>query len=156
MVLKNSNELEESSNFTSVRKAEVKAFDDSKTGVKGLVESGVSRIPRIFHTGKLDIGKNSGSDSKLSVPIIDLKDIDTNLARRIEVISEIRSACHEWGFFQVINHEIPITVLDEMIDGIRRFHEQHADVRKEFYTRDLKKKVTYFSNGTLFSGQAAN
>ncbi|CAK8536696.1 unnamed protein product [Lathyrus sativus] len=156
MVVKNTNQLEESTDFTSDFKAEVKAFDDSKTGVKGLVESGVSKIPRIFHTGKLDMGENSASGSKLSVPIVDLQDIHINPALRVEVIDQIRSACHEWGFFQVINHGIPVTVLDEMIDGIRRFHEQEADVRKEFYTRDTKKKVAYLSNRTLFSGQAAN
>ncbi|KAK2414116.1 1-aminocyclopropane-1-carboxylate oxidase protein [Trifolium repens] len=156
MVVKNSNQLEEATNSTYDREAEVKAFDDSKAGVKGLVESGVSKIPRMFHTGKLDIGENTGSDSKLSVPIVDLKDIHANPALRVEVIDQIRSACREWGFFQVINHGISVTVLDEMIDGIRKFHEQDADVRKEFYTRDLKKKVIYVSNLTLFSGQAAN
>jgi hypothetical protein len=157
MVVKNTNQIEEATNSTYDREAEVKAFDDSKAGVKGLVESGVSKIPRMFHTGKLDITENSaGDDSKLSVPIVDLKDIHADPALRAEVIDQIQSACHEWGFFQVINHGIPVTVLDEMIDGIRRFHEQDVDVRKEFYTRDLKKKVRYHSNGTLYSGQAAN
>ncbi|CAJ2670155.1 unnamed protein product [Trifolium pratense] len=157
MVVKNTNQLEEATDSTYDREAEVKAFDDSKAGVKGLVESGVSKIPRIFHTGKLDITENSaGDESNLSVPTIDLKDIHNNPALCVEVIDKIRSACHEWGFFQVVNHGIPVTVLDEMIDGIRRFHEQDVDVRKEFYTRDLKKKVTYFSTGTLYSGQAAN
>ncbi|XP_045793014.1 1-aminocyclopropane-1-carboxylate oxidase homolog 1-like isoform X3 [Trifolium pratense] len=155
MVVKNTNQLEEATNSTYDREAEVKAFDDSKAGVNGLVESGVSKIPRMFHTGKLDITKIAG-DSKLSVPIVDLKDIHANPALRVEVIDKIRSACHEWGFFQVINHGIHVTVLDEMINGIRSFHEQDVDVRKEFYTRDLKKKVTYYSNGTLYSGQAAN
>ncbi|GAU18222.1 hypothetical protein TSUD_175630 [Trifolium subterraneum] len=138
------------------REAELRAFDDSKAGVKGLVESGVSKIPRMFHGGKLDIGENSGSDSKLSVPVVDLKDISANPVLRVEVIDQIRSACQEWGFFQVINHGIPVNVLDEMIDGTRRFHEQDADVRKEFYTRDLKERFKYYSNGALFSGQAAN
>jgi len=156
MVEKNINQLEESTNSTYDRKTEVKAFDDSKAGVRGLVESGVSKIPHIFHTGKLDSGENSASDSKLNVPIVDLKDIHIDQARRVEVIHQIQSACHVGGFFQVINHDISIHVLDEMIHGIRSFHEQDVDVRKEFYTRDLKKKVMYFSNGTLFSGQAAN
>jgi hypothetical protein len=80
-------------------KAEVKVFDDSKVGVKGLVESGVTKIPHMFHTGKLDITKNLDSDSRLSVPIIDLKDIHANPSLRVEVIDQIRSACHEWGFF---------------------------------------------------------
>ena len=149
--------VEETTNSTYDREAEVKAFDDSIVGVKGLVESGVSKIPRMFHTGKLEISKNSGNESKLSIPIVDLKDIhNINPARRVEVIGQIQSACHEWGFFQIINHEIPINVLDEMIDGISKFHEQDANVRKEFYTRDLNKKVMYYSNVLLFSGKPAN
>ncbi|WJX76199.1 hypothetical protein P8452_59642 [Trifolium repens] len=119
MVVKNTNQLEEATDSTYDMKAEVKAFDESKVGVKGLVESGVSKIPRIFHTGKLDIAENSGSDSNLSVPIIDLKDIYSNPGLRVEVIDQTRSACQEWGFFQVINHGIHVSVLDEMIDGIR-------------------------------------
>ncbi|XP_045793012.1 1-aminocyclopropane-1-carboxylate oxidase homolog 12-like isoform X1 [Trifolium pratense] len=156
MVVNDTIQLEESTDSTYDREAEMKAFDDSKAGVNGLVESGISKIPAIFHR-KLDITENSaGDNSKLSIPIIDLKDIHKDPALRVEVIDKIRSACHEWGFFQVINHGIPVTVFDEMIDGIRKFHEQDVDVRKEFYTRDLKKKVTYFSTGTLYSDQAAN
>ncbi|GAU18223.1 hypothetical protein TSUD_175640 [Trifolium subterraneum] len=156
MVVKSINQLEESTNCTYDVEDEWKAFDDSKAGVKGLVDSRISKIPCIFHTRKLDITENSSNDSKLSVPIIDLKDIRANPARRVEVIDQIRSACHEWGFFQVINHGIPVSVLDEMIDGIRRFHEQDADIRKEFYTRDRKKRVKYFSNGSFFPGQPVN
>ncbi|CAL5191969.1 unnamed protein product [Lathyrus oleraceus] len=156
MVVEKSKQLEEFNNLSSEKIAEVKAFDDSKEGVKGLMESGVSKIPRIFHTGKQNIDENSATDIKFNVPIIDLKDIHNNPARRVEVISEIRSACCEWGFFQVINHGISAIVLDGMIEGVRRFHEQDPDVRREFYTRDTSKKVTYFSNGSPFSGQPTN
>ncbi|ESW12614.1 hypothetical protein PHAVU_008G127500 [Phaseolus vulgaris] len=154
MVIKNSNQLEEIVDSTYDRKDEVKRFDDSKAGVQGLVESGVTKIPRMFHSENLDIIETSATDSSLKVPIIDLKDINSTL--HTEVIEKIRSACHEWGFFQVINHGISISVLDEMIDGIRRFHEQDTEIRKEFYSRDVKKKVLYYSNLSLFSGQSAN
>ncbi|KAK7395395.1 hypothetical protein VNO78_15952 [Psophocarpus tetragonolobus] len=155
MVVKNTNQLEESMHSTYDKIAEVKAFDDSKAGVKGLVESGVTKIPRMFHSHMIE---TSATDSNLSsVPIIDLKDIHSNPALHTEVIGKIRSACHEWGFFQVINHGIPISVLDEMIDGIGRFHEQDSEVRKELYSRDMKKKVAYYSNLNLYhDDQPAN
>ncbi|KAE8725920.1 1-aminocyclopropane-1-carboxylate oxidase-like protein 11 [Hibiscus syriacus] len=36
-----------------------------------------------------------------------------------------------------------------MIDGIRRFHEQDSEVKKELYSRDYSKKVVYNSNPDL-------
>jgi len=155
-------ELEASNGSTSTydRTAEVKAFEESKAGVKGLLESGIctTKIPRMFHSPKLNLKSDHESDSssKFSVPIIDLQDINTNPCLHVEVLKKIRSACKEWGFFQVINHGISVSVLDEMISGIRRFHEQDVDARKPFYTRDKSKKVRYFSNGSLFTDPAAN
>jgi len=48
------------------------------------------------------------------------------------VVDQIRSASQKWGFFQGNNHGIPVEVLDEMISGIRRFHELIAEARKPF------------------------
>ncbi|KAL5178309.1 1-aminocyclopropane-1-carboxylate oxidase 1 [Glycine soja] len=156
MEAKSSNQIKEESNDSNYdRKAEIKAFDDSKTGVKGLVDSGVKKIPRMFHSG-IDITENVASDSNLSIPVIDLQDIHNNPALHNEVVTKIRSACQEWGFFQVINHGIPISVMDQMIDGIRRFHEQDTDVRKQFYSRDLKKTILYNSNTSLYLDKFAN
>ncbi|KAE9618015.1 hypothetical protein Lal_00037898 [Lupinus albus] len=139
------------------RKAEVKSFDESKTGVKGLVESGVKKIPLMFHSGYMvETIENTSYDSMLSVPTIDLKDIHKNAAMHAEVVAKIRSACREWGFFQIINHGVAVSVMDEMVDGICRFHEQESDVRKQFYSRDKKSKFVYYSNTSLFQDKFAN
>ena len=66
------------------------------------------------------------------------------------VLGKLRHACEKWGFFQVTNHGIPTHILDEMIKGTRRFHEQDAKVRKEYYTRDMSRKVIYLSNFSLY------
>ena len=154
----NQSELETSKkDSTYDRIAEVKAFDETKLGVKGLFDSGITKIPRMFHHAKVeDHTETMPNDSNFSVPIIDLQDIDTNSSLRVKALDKIRSACKEWGFFQVVNHGIGVDLLDEMICGIRRFHEQDAEVRKSFYSRDMNKKVRYFSNGTLYRDPAAN
>ena len=156
MVITSTNEFETNTDSTYDRKTEVKAFDDSKTGVKGLLESGLEKIPRMFYTDKLNLTETSKSDSKFTIPIIDLKGLHGDSVRHTEIVDQIRSACQKWGFFQVINHGIPTEVLDGMIKGIQRFHEQDAEVRKEFYGRDSGKKVRYFSNAHLLQSEEAN
>ncbi|RDX90414.1 1-aminocyclopropane-1-carboxylate oxidase-like protein, partial [Mucuna pruriens] len=84
--------------------------------------------------------------SPTTIPIVDLRDIDNNSKRRVEVVDQVRSACHEWGFFQEVNHGFSVEVLDEMLRGIRGFHEQDGEERKRLYSRDNEKRVRYFSS----------
>ncbi|BAU02394.1 hypothetical protein VIGAN_11191400 [Vigna angularis var. angularis] len=109
----------------------------------------------MFHHVK-DNTETIPSNLKFHVPTIDLKDVNTNLSMRVEALDKITRACKEWGFFQIVNHGIGVEVLDEMLHGIRRFHELDDEVKKTFYSRDRSKKVRYFSNGSLFRDLAAN
>ncbi|KAK9153129.1 hypothetical protein Sjap_000609 [Stephania japonica] len=151
------------------RREELKAFDDTKAGVKGLVDAGVTKIPRIFinppgygdnhdYNEKLvssGVGVGAGDDKKqlLKIPTIDLEHCMDN---KKVIIDEIRRAAETWGFFQIVNHGIPIEVFDEMIERIRRFNEQPNEAKKEFYTRDMERKVRFNSNFDLFYAPAAN
>lgn len=65
-------------------------------------------------------------------------------------------ASENLGFFQVVNHGIPVSVMDEVLQGVRRFYEQDVEVKKQFYTRDPSKSVVYNSNFDLFSSPVAN
>ncbi|KAL2530790.1 1-aminocyclopropane-1-carboxylate oxidase-like protein 1 [Forsythia ovata] len=135
---------------------ELKAFDDTKAGVKGLVDSKIVKIPRIFIHEKSKINQFPvSSNSRLSVPIIDFAGIDEDETRRSEIINKIRDACERWGFFQIINHGIPTSVMDEMMDAVSRFHEQDTEVKKQYYSRDFSKKFIYNSNFDLYQGPAA-
>lgn len=138
------------------RKSEVKAFDDTKAGVKGLVDAGVTKIPLIFRGGKFSSREKTGGELQLSIPLIDLEGIRENPSSRKETIEKVRDACSKWGFFQVINHGIPVDVMDEMIDGVRRFHEQESEVKKRYYGRDFNQKVLFMSNFDLYQSAAAN
>ncbi|PPD95088.1 hypothetical protein GOBAR_DD07860 [Gossypium barbadense] len=136
--------LEPTEAFHYNRKNELKAFDETKSRVKGLVDSGLSKIPTIFINQQYKLERNNLTGF----------DDDPNL--RHEIVKKVGEACERWGFFQVINHGIPLTTLDEMIDGIRRFHEQDKEAKKEFYSRDNSRKVIYNSNFDLYVAEAAN
>ncbi|XAR57393.1 Deacetoxyvindoline 4-hydroxylase [Bertholletia excelsa] len=138
------------------RAGEVKAFDDTKAGVKGLVDAGVTKVPKIFIRPPDElIEELNNFPADLQVPTIDLSDMEKT-QRRIEIVDEVRTASEDWGFFQVVNHGIPLSVSDEMIQGIRMFHEQDHEAKKVFYTRDRAKKVRYESNHDLYRSRAAN
>ncbi|XAR57397.1 Deacetoxyvindoline 4-hydroxylase [Bertholletia excelsa] len=78
------------------------------------------------------------------------------IERRKEIIDEVRTASESWGFFQVVNHGIPSSVLDGMIHGVSKFHEQDHEAKKVFYTRDRERRVRYECNYELHQSQAAN
>ncbi|KAK9150712.1 hypothetical protein Syun_009021 [Stephania yunnanensis] len=144
------------------RKQELKAFDDTKEGVRGLEEAGVTKIPRMFYTPPdgidIRILNLSDDDEAFKIPVIDLGGINmgNNFARRKIVIDEVRHAAETWGFFQIVNHGIPLNMIDGIHERVRRFSEEPKEERSKFYTRDLTKKVVYNCNFDLFRAPSAN
>ncbi|CAK9165458.1 unnamed protein product [Ilex paraguariensis] len=140
------------------RTIELKAFDDTKAGVKGLVDAGVAKVPRMFFTPPEDISDKTTKprETQFSIPIIDLDGVNGDQVRHTETVSQVRDAAEVWGFFQVVNHGIPIRVLEEMKDGVRRFYEQDTEEKKQWYTRDSSQRVVYNSNFDLYGAVAAN
>lgn len=139
--------------------SELKAFDDTKAGVKGLVDSGIMRIPRIFIDKQrlTDLDQSSVSGKfDLKIPLIDLFGINRSAEVRREIVDKIQGASENWGFFQIVNHGIPEDVMDELRDGVRRFFGQDDQVKRQFYSRDNTKSFIYNSNFALNPGIACN
>ena len=140
------------------RASEVKAFDETKAGVKGLVDAGVSQIPRIFYSPPEErhLKERSADQTKYSIPVIDLGGLSDDSIRRMKIVEKVREASETWGFFQIVNHGIPVAIMEEIKDGVKRFHEQDTEVKKQFYTRDGLKPVVYNSNFDLYSAPSTN
>ncbi|KAL3812486.1 hypothetical protein ACJIZ3_013754 [Penstemon smallii] len=149
--------VEQTSTKHENRIKELTAFEATKSGVKGLVDSGILTIPKIFirPQDELDEESKYGPSFDSHVPIIDLMEIET-VEKRKEIVNLVKRASKDWGFFQVVNHGIPMNVLHDMLEGIRMFHEQDNLKKQELYSKDHKKKVIYGSNVDLYRSGAAN
>ncbi|XP_061344424.1 1-aminocyclopropane-1-carboxylate oxidase homolog 1-like [Gastrolobium bilobum] len=156
MGVTSTSENEEKVMSDSERAKELKSFNDTKAGVIGLVDAGVTKIPRIFYHPPDNFKKASDLGYKeYTIPVIDLANIYEDPSARKRVVERVKDASETWGFFQVINHGIPISSLKEMKDGVLRFFEQDTEVKKEFYTSERRpfmnnSSFILFSSGTTW------
>ncbi|KAL0433370.1 UNVERIFIED_CONTAM: 1-aminocyclopropane-1-carboxylate oxidase [Sesamum latifolium] len=128
------------------RKSELQAFDDTKAGVKGLVDAGVTKLPRIFiHPPENLRDIKNPAKTHFDFPLIDLDGVDEDAGIRQEIVDRVREASETWGFFQIVNHGVPVSMLEEMLDRVRRFNEQKPEIKKQFYTRDFGKKMGFIA-----------
>nr|DAD19853.1 TPA_asm: hypothetical protein HUJ06_021316 [Nelumbo nucifera] len=76
------------------RTKELKEFDESKAGVKGLVDSGLVKVPRIFihPSDKTDQKPITGEMHPTTIPVIDLGSIHEDAIRHEEIVDQ--SATH--------------------------------------------------------------
>ena len=102
------------------RAKEVKEFDETKAGVKGLVDSGVTKVPRFLIHPPESLPMLSPATTHFHVPVIDVQGFEKS-CRWMEIVDQVRKASETWGFFQMINHGIPVSVID-MLDAVRQFH----------------------------------
>ncbi|KAI9091362.1 hypothetical protein K1719_028173 [Acacia pycnantha] len=145
------------SNQNYDRMKEVKQFDESKAGVKGLVDAGITTIPPIFVNPPEVLATLKPSPSTAGaaeIPTIDLAGVDSSPDHRSAVVEQVKCAASTVGFFQVINHGIPVEVLDGAITAMKAVHELPAEAKAPMFKREIE-GVSLVSNMDLYHSNAA-
>ncbi|XP_050226974.1 1-aminocyclopropane-1-carboxylate oxidase homolog 3-like [Mercurialis annua] len=133
---------------------ELKKFDESKIGVKGLSDSGITTIPKMFIHPPESLPDFNQMKTQTNIPIIDLAYMNSK-DHRARIISQVKEAATNWGFFQVINHGISQQILDLTLKSMKSFHMLPYEVKSKYYKRDEAQGVMYTSNNDLYRSKAA-
>jgi len=114
-------------------------------GVKGLSEMGLKSVPREYiqpleeRVMKVVAGE--------SIPIIDMSNWEDP-----EVEDAICDAAEKWGFFQIINHGVPLQVLENVKKATHRFYEMAPQEKVKFTKENSASKHVRY--GSSFSPEA--
>ncbi|KAI4356268.1 hypothetical protein L6164_000301 [Bauhinia variegata] len=116
-------------------------------GVKGLSEMGLKSLPNQYiqpleeRTSMIKVAPQQW------IPIIDMSNLEDP-----KVGDAVCDAAEKWGFFQIVNHGVPIEVLDNVKNATCRFYGLPTEEKRK-YTKEnsSSKNVRY---GTSFSPEA--
>ncbi|XP_037495836.1 flavanone 3-dioxygenase 3 [Jatropha curcas] len=78
----------------------------------------------------------------MTLPIVDLSLLH-HPSLRSHVINEIRTACSSIGFFQVINHGIPLPVMKDALDAAMDFFDLPFEEKKLLMSDNVHAPVRY-------------
>ncbi|GAB4853235.1 hypothetical protein Ancab_017424 [Ancistrocladus abbreviatus] len=68
-----------------------------------------------------------------SIPVIDFSLLmSENHDQRSKAIYDLGKACQDWGFFMVVNHGVPESMMKAIIDACDGFFNLSADEKREF------------------------
>ncbi|MFQ6627536.1 hypothetical protein Gotur_004769 [Gossypium turneri] len=92
-------------------------------GVKGLSEMGLKALPKQYIQPLEERMCMTNVQAQESIPIIDMSNPNDP-----EVEKSICEAASKWGFFQIVNHDVPVEVLENVKDATYKFFGLAAEV----------------------------
>ncbi|KAL2477217.1 2-oxoglutarate (2OG) and Fe(II)-dependent oxygenase superfamily protein [Forsythia ovata] len=97
-------------------------------------------VQTLEHQPKLDIIEAEGIPLIDLSPLINSSDTDSSLS---SLVAEIGDACKNWGFFQVINHGVPLKFREKIELSARKFFALSKEEKKKV-SRDEANPLGYF------------
>ncbi|KAK3121528.1 hypothetical protein QOZ80_8BG0655480 [Eleusine coracana subsp. coracana] len=84
------------------------------------------------------MSSSSSHHVSYTIPVIDM--LAAGVVR-YELVARVKEAVETAGFYQVVNHGVPETVMWKMLTAVQGFTEEPAKVKRPYYTRDAGRRV---------------
>ncbi|XP_057970772.1 protein DMR6-LIKE OXYGENASE 1-like [Malania oleifera] len=132
----------------------------AKMLVSDIVSGGISAVPANYVRPISDRPNLQVVHDDSTIPLIDLLPLISTFPddrdRRRQVIRDIAHACHNYGFFQVKNHGIPETVIDNMLTVAREFFKMPEKERMKCYSEDPLKAMRLSTSFNVKTEKVSN
>ncbi|CAK8567162.1 unnamed protein product [Lathyrus sativus] len=98
--------------------------------VQELVKKPITNVPEQYLQPNQDSIIVSKTNSSSRVPVIDLTKL---LSDDTTELQNLDRACREWGFFQLINHGVNPSIVENMKIGVGEFFNLPMEEKKKFW-----------------------
>ncbi|XP_050209704.1 2-oxoglutarate-dependent dioxygenase 19-like [Mercurialis annua] len=91
----------------------------------------------------------SVSEPEEPIPVIDYSLlISSSSHQRTKIINDLAKACQDWGFFMVVNHGVPETLMKSMIEACKGFFDLPEEEKLDFKGKNVLDPIR---SGTSFN-----
>lgn len=98
--------------------------------VQELAKQPITKVPEQYFHPNQDSPVICNTNSLPQIPIIDLSKLLSEDAIELEKLDH---ACKEWGFFQLINHGVNSSMVENVKRGIQEFFDLSIEEKKQFW-----------------------
>nr|GLL32570.1 feruloyl CoA ortho-hydroxylase 2-like [Ipomoea trifida] len=116
-------------------------------GVKGLSDMGIKALPRQYIQPPKERIAANAIVSDDSIPTIDVSNWDDPAVARA-----VCEAAEEWGFFQIINHGVPVELLESLKAATYRFFRLPVEEKRKYSKANSPSENVRY--GTSFSPES--
>ncbi|KAF8019279.1 hypothetical protein BT93_G0068 [Corymbia citriodora subsp. variegata] len=107
--------------------------------VQELVKEAITEVPPHYVRADQDhpfMGDDHGT-SLLQVPVIDLSKLSSSNGHLMESeLEKLHAASKDWGFFQLINHGVSCSLVEEVKLGIQEFFKLPMEEKRKFWQEE--------------------
>lgn len=119
-------------------------------GVKGLSEMDIQELPKQYIQPESERPSDMKVVEESWIPIIDVSNWDDP-----KVVKSVCDAAQKWGFFQIINHGVPLDVLENVKRATHAFFALPPEEKRKYFKENSPSNHVRLSTSFIPEAESA-